>query len=140
MKQYRIPALILSLLGVANAIYLTIIKFANNPQLCIQGVGNCWSVNISRYSELVGIPVALLGAITFSFLTLAIWLENSKHSWSKLTIYFEFGVSLFGVMFSAYLTYIELFVINAVCPFCVLSAIIILLIWLRSLVLLLKKW
>jgi len=140
MKQYRIPALILSLLGVANAIYLTIIKFANNPQLCIQGVGNCWSVNISRYSELFGIPVALLGAITFSFLTVAIWLENSKHSWSKLTIYFEFGVSLFGVMFSAYLTYIELFVINAVCPFCVLSAIIILLIWLRSLVLLLKKW
>jgi len=140
MKQYRIPALILSLLGVANAIYLTIIKFANNPQLCIQGVGNCWSVNISRYSELFGIPVALLGAITFSSLTVAIWLENSKHSWSKLTIYFEFGVSLFGVMFSAYLTYIELFVINAVCPFCVLSAIIILLIWLRSLVLLLKKW
>ena len=116
MKQYRIPALILSLLGVANAIYLTIIKYANNPQLCIQGVGNCWSVNISRYSELFGIPVALLGAITFSFLTVAIWLENSKHSWSKLTIYFEFGVSLFGVMFSAYLTYIELFVINAVCP------------------------
>ena len=140
MKQYRIPALILSLLGVANAIYLTIIKYANNPQLCIQGVGNCWSVNISRYSELFGIPVALLGAITFSFLTVAIWLENSKHSWSKLTIYFEFGVSLFGVMFSAYLTYIELFVIKAVCPFCVLSAIIILLIWLRSLVLLLKKW
>jgi uncharacterized membrane protein len=140
MKQYRIPALTLSLLGVANAIYLTIIKYANNPQLCIQGVGNCWSVNISRYSELFGIPVALLGAITFSFLTVAIWLENSKHSWSKLTIYFEFGVSLFGVMFSAYLTYIELFVINAVCPFCVLSAIIILLIWLRSLVLLLKKW
>ena len=140
MKKYRIPALILSLLGVANAIYLTIIKYANNPQLCIQGVGNCWSVNISRYSELFGIPVALLGAITFSFLTVAIWLENSKHSWSKLTIYFEFGVSLFGVMFSAYLTYIELFVINAVCPFCVLSAIIILLIWLRSLVLLLKKW
>lgn len=140
MKQYRIPALILSLLGVANAIYLTIIKYANNPQLCIQGVGNCWSVNISRYSELFGIPVALLGAITFSFLTLAIWLENSKHTWSKFIIYFEFGVALFGVMFSAYLTYIELFVINAVCPFCVLSAIIILLIWLRSLVLLLRKW
>lgn len=140
MKQYRIPALILSLLGVANAIYLTIIKYANNPQLCIQGVGNCWSVNISRYSELFGIPVALLGAITFSFLTLAIWLENSKHAWSKFIIYLEFGVALFGVMFSAYLTYIELFVINAVCPFCVLSAIIILLIWLRSLVLLLKMW
>lgn len=140
MKQFRIPALIISLLGVANAIYLTIIKYANNPKLCIQGIGNCWSVNISRYSELFGIPVALLGAITFSFLAVAIWLENSKHSWSKLTIYFEFGVSLFGVMFSAYLTYIELFVINAVCPFCVLSAIIILLIWLRSLVLLLKKW
>ena len=140
MKQFRIHALIISLLGVANAIYLTIIKYANNPKLCIQGIGNCWSVNISRYSELFGIPVALLGAITFSFLAVAIWLENSKHSWSKLTIYFEFGVALFGVMFSAYLTYIELFVINTVCPFCVLSAIIILLIWLRSLVLLLKKW
>ncbi|HTX79380.1 MAG TPA: vitamin K epoxide reductase family protein [Longilinea sp.] len=115
---------VLAALGLADAIYLTIMKFANNPQLCIQGVGDCWSVNSSKFSEIYGIPVALIGALGYVMIFALATLAARGGKGRSLGIYGTFGLGLIGVLFSAYLTYLEVYVIHAICPFCIASAVI----------------
>jgi uncharacterized membrane protein len=117
-------ALILSLLGLIDAIYLALIKFLNKPEMCLEGVGDCWSVNISPYSSIYGIPVSILGAMAYIVLIAILILEPKLPSYKSLLIKFGFGITTAGFLFSLYLTYLEFFVIHAVCPFCVVSAIL----------------
>jgi len=121
-------------LGLVDAIYLTIMKFSNNPQLCIQGVGDCWTVNSSKFSEIYGIPVAMLGALAYVAILVLTFVATRGGTGRSVGIFGTFGLGLIGVLFSAYLTYLELFVINAICPFCVVSAVIMTLIFVLSLV------
>ena len=121
--KLRIWSLVIAGIGLLNAVYLIILKFTNNKGMCLQGIGDCWSVNISRYSMIGGIPVAVLGAIGFLAIITFLLLE-SKGSWLREQgVLINFGLTLIGVLFSAYLTYLEIAVIRAICPFCVLSAI-----------------
>lgn len=132
MRTFRIVAFITTILGLVNSIYLAIIKFSNNPQLCIQGVGDCWSVNTSKYSELLGIPVAVFGFLALLTYLLML-LGESKYPQRKTTfVYAEFALTFLCLIFSIYLTYVEFFVIDAVCPFCVLSAIFVIILFIRS--------
>ncbi|HWQ05529.1 MAG TPA: vitamin K epoxide reductase family protein [Longilinea sp.] len=116
-------SLLVTVIGLLDSIYLIILKYSNNKAMCIQGVGDCWSVNISRYSMIGGIPVAVLGAISYLVIIALLLLENRGRLWQTQGILLNFGLSLIGVLFSAYLTYLEIAVIHAICPFCVLSAI-----------------
>lgn len=116
---------VLALLGLAVSLYLWYVHMSGASALCV-GVGGCETVNASRYSEIGGVPVSVLGAFTYLTL-LAIWLLRPRldielQAKASLAI---FGLTLTGVLFSAYLTYLELFVIYAICPWCVSSAIII---------------
>lgn len=121
--------LIFAGIGLIDAIYLIILKFTNNKAMCIQGIGDCWSVNISRYSTIAGIPVSVLGALAYTTIIALLLLEKRGGFWQVQGILINFGLSLIGVLFSAYLTYLEIAVIRAVCPFCVLSAICMLIIF-----------
>ncbi len=116
-------SLIVAGIGLLDAVYLIVLKYTNNKAMCIQGVGDCWSVNISRYSMIAGIPVAVLGAIAYLAIIALLLLERRGAFWQNQGVMANFGMSLIGVLFSAYLTYLEIAVIRAVCPFCVLSAI-----------------
>ncbi len=123
-KIQRRLILVFGLIGLAVSIYLIFIKLFPATPFCM-GLGDCDAVNNSIYSELFGIPIAVFGALTYlAILGLAL-LETKiglVREWGPVG---EFGLALFGVLYSAYLTYIELFVLHKICPYCVTSAIAI---------------
>lgn len=132
MKHWRRVAWVAALVGVLDSIYLTVLKFSNNKSLCIQGVGDCWSVNTSIYSEIWGIPIALLGLVAYAAILLLLWAEQRSHLIQPYADFIFFGVTLIGVIYSAYLTYLEIAVIKAICPFCVVSAVAMLILFIYS--------
>jgi uncharacterized membrane protein len=73
----------------------------------------------------MGIPIALLGAGMYLVLIGLLWLENRGGFWNQYGLMAMLGISLAGVLYSAYLTYIEIAVLHAICPYCVISAITI---------------
>jgi uncharacterized membrane protein len=115
----------LALIGLIDAIYLTWIKAANQVAIC-GGIGDCELVNSSLYSELFGLPIALYGAGAYLAILLLNVLEDRSDFLQENGPMLVFGLSLAGVLYSAYLTYIELYVLKAVCPYCVLSAVVLL--------------
>lgn len=121
--KLKITAIIIAALGLVDAIYLIAIKYANNESLCFISAGDCLSVNNSIYSEIWGFPIAGLGAAAFLAIIALLVLESKSAQLVKLSPYLFFGITLIGVIYSAYLTYLEIAVIKAVCPFCVISAI-----------------
>lgn len=116
--------MVLSIIGLVDSLYLYIIKITNNKNLCLQGIGDCWSVNISRFSEIAGVPISLLGAGAYLTLIILIFLEGRYSFFEQNSPLLIFGITLFGVIYSLYLTYIEIYVIKAICPFCVISAVV----------------
>ncbi|MHB0989538.1 MAG: vitamin K epoxide reductase family protein [Bellilinea sp.] len=134
MKSLRTIAITSAILGILDSIYLLIIKVSNNKALCIQGVGDCWSVNTSRYSEVFGIPLSVLGIIAYAVI-LTLWILLPRSDFFKRNIpIVNFMLSLIGVIYSAYLTYLEIAVIKAICPFCVVSAILLVILFVVSLI------
>jgi uncharacterized membrane protein len=116
---------ILSVIGLGVAIYLTFIETTNAKAVC-GPVGDCNAVQASRFAKLFGIvPVGLLGAAGYIAILVAWFLGKSgRGRLAQLAPVAIFGMALFGVLFSIYLTYIELFVIHAVCIWCLSSAVI----------------
>ncbi len=111
-----------SLIGLIDSIYLTWIKLADKTAAC-SNIGDCESVNNSQYSEIAGIPIALLGAGAFLTIFLLLALEKRLPDQSTSLRMGVFGLSLTGTLYSVYLTYLEIAVLRAICPFCVVSAI-----------------
>jgi uncharacterized membrane protein len=123
-NSLRWTSLVLAGLGVLDALYLTYIKLAHVSAFC-GGVGDCDTVNSSRYSEVFGIPIAVLGLAAYLAIAALLVLEDRSpllRDWGPLAV---FGLALTGTLYSAYLTYVELFVLFAVCPYCVVSAVLI---------------
>ncbi len=114
---------IIAAIGLVDSLYLIWIKIANSPIYCLQGVGDCFTVNTSKYSEIFGIPVAVFGVLGYLLILLVLYFEKRSEFLQVNSDYILFGLTLVGILYSAYLTYLELFVILAICPFCVLSAI-----------------
>ncbi|NPA26359.1 MAG: vitamin K epoxide reductase family protein [Chloroflexi bacterium] len=121
----------LALLGLLDASYLTWLKFAHAT--C--GVGGCDVVNSSPYAELFGIPIALFGALTYGVILFLLWIEpRLAQTWAEYARYAVFGITFFGVVYSAYLTYVEIAIIQAICPFCVVSAVTLLFLWVLAMI------
>lgn len=114
---------ILSVAGIAVSAYLLTVHWGWWSAVCL-GVGDCEAVNTSRFSEFLGLPVALWGIgayVAMLLLSIAV-MRNMFAPWALRGL---FAVAALGIAFSIYLTYIELFVLYEVCPWCVLSAIIV---------------
>ncbi len=111
--------------GLLVALYLTWLKLADATALCA-GVGDCETVQNSAYSEIAGIPVALLGAGMYAGVLLLLGLRRrgGPHQ-AELALSAQLALVTAGVLFSGYLTYVELFVIYAICPWCVVSALLV---------------
>jgi len=116
---------ILSVIGLGVAIYLTFIETTNAKAVC-GPVGDCNAVQASPFAKLFGVvPVGLVGAAGYVAILAAWFLGRSgRGRLAQLAPVAIFGMALFGVLFSIYLTYIELFVIHAVCIWCLSSAVI----------------
>ena len=125
------PLLALAGLGVAG--YLTYVETQLVAAVC-GPVGDCNAVQSSPYARLFGVlPVGLLGAIGYVGILIAWaagrWGRGKMAGYAPLVL---FGIAFFGVAFSLYLTYLEPFVIHAVCIWCITSAVIITLILLLN--------
>jgi len=130
--------MVLTILGTADSVYLLIYKLTGNPYMCL-GNGGCHNVNFSPYSEIYGIPVSLFGIAAYLAIVVILALEARVKIAKENGPLAIFGISLVGVGFSAYLTYLELYVIHAVCPFCVASAVLITLIFILAVIRLVKQ-
>ncbi|MBX3003432.1 MAG: vitamin K epoxide reductase family protein [Anaerolineales bacterium] len=113
----------LAILGLLDAAYLTYIKVLEDGVCAISG--GCAIVNTSPYASLAGIPIAAIGAVAYLAMLAVLWLEERNDFFAVNGSMIVFGMALIGVLYSAYLTYLELCVIHAICPFCVVSAVIL---------------
>ena len=121
----RWASVALALLGAADSAYLTWVKLVKTQALfCVEG-GGCDTVNNSIYSEINGIPIAILGLGVYLAIALLLALEDRAGALETYGPLAVFGLALTGTLYSAYLTYVELFVLRAVCPYCVASAVLI---------------
>jgi uncharacterized membrane protein len=108
----------IALLGVGVATYIAIADSGGGAPACLAGGGGCETVASSSYSHLLGINVAVFGIAGYLLLLVAALIRGDLGRFSG------FAVSLAGFGFSAYLTYLELFVIDAICQWCVSSAVL----------------
>ncbi len=129
---------VFAVLGALDALYLLIFKLTGNSRMCL-GNGGCHDVNFSSYSEIYGIPVSVFGMAAFLAILCILFLEGRLKVAKEYGPLAIFGISLGGVIFTAYLTYLELYVIHAICPFCVASAILITLIFILAIIRLVKQ-
>ncbi len=123
-SRLRLTAIILSVLGMADSIYLAWIKLANATAACA-GIGDCESVNNSPYAEIAGIPISVLGAGAYLAMIVFLVMEPRGTFWKDNAPLAVFGMSLVGVLYSAYLTYVEVAILHAICPYCVISAVLL---------------
>jgi uncharacterized membrane protein len=109
--------LVLAILGVGIAGYLTYVHYANVDAVCNIAHG-CHKVQTSQYAKLAGVPVALFGLLGYVGILAALLIpgENGRMAAALL--------ALIGFGFSMYLTYRELFTIDAICQWCVGSAVL----------------
>jgi uncharacterized membrane protein len=134
MKKITIVALIASIIGFIDSAYLVIVKFTHSIIYCTPGLGNCESVQNSSWSTMWGIPIALFGALAYLTLIGCYLFEKKNQITQKYTFLVIFGVSFFGFLYSLYLTWLEFFVIHAMCQWCILSAICMTLIFITTII------
>ena len=121
---------LLALVGLFVALYLWLHALGYGGAIKCGASGGCETVQASQWAVFLGLPVAFYGVIGYGALVvLSIAALRpaalSQRRWSVLLA----GIATVGVLFTAYLTYLELFVIHAVCRWCVGSAVIITAIW-----------
>ncbi len=115
-RRLRIAIAVAGLVGVAISGYLTYVHYADVAPICT-GSGSCEKVQSSRYAELAGIPVAVLGLAGYLAIVATAFVTGELSRMAGTTL------ALAGFGFSLYLTYLELFVIDAICQWCVASAV-----------------
>jgi uncharacterized membrane protein len=116
-RRARLAMIVLALAGLGVAGYLTWAHYQHVAPICAAG-GGCERVQDSSYSELAGVPVALLGLVGYATILVALMMRGET---ARPVVA---AAALVGAGFSAYLTYLELFVIDAICQWCVASAVI----------------
>jgi uncharacterized membrane protein len=115
-RGLRIVLGALAVVGLLISGYLTWVHYAGVAPVCVGGKGGCETVQTSSYATILGVPVAALGLVGYSGLLLSALLRG------EAGVYLGLLVALVGTLFSVYLTYLELFVIHAICEWCVASA------------------
>src|SRR3954469_25530245 len=122
----------IALLGVGVATYLVYIHYADIKPICAAGNGGCEKVQASEFSKLAGIPVADLGLLGYLTILGSLFVRGDL---GKLI---GAATALTGFGFSMYLTYRELFTIDAICQWCVGSAVLMTLLAILTTVRLIK--
>jgi uncharacterized membrane protein len=119
----------LALAGIFLAVYLLLYKLGMIGELSCS-VGSCEKVNTSKWATFLGLPVAAWGVgwyiVMFVLAVVSTW---ETYAESPAVSMLLLGVAGTGLIFSTYLTYLELFVIHAICQWCVVSAILVLVIF-----------
>lgn len=122
--------LVLCVIGVGIGTYLSFVALDKNVEAFCSGVGNCHTVQNSQYAKVGGMPVAILGLgmyLVLLGLTLARRFDRRLLGREAPAIFatWTFALAFAGMLYSGYLTYLELFVIDAICIWCVGSATLV---------------
>jgi uncharacterized membrane protein len=118
-RTLRVVLGVLAAAGLLISAYLSWVHFAGVAQVCVGGGnGGCETVQSSRYATVLGVPVSVLGLVGYSGLLASAVLRG------EVGVYLGFLIALIGTLFSGYLTYLEVFVIHAICQWCLASAAI----------------
>lgn len=132
MKRRLLAILILSILGVALSAYALVLHYGTGESACdFSAYLNCDVVNRGAYSEIAGIPVAVFGILGYLAIGIAAIVRMRSRPIARYDLLI---LSIGGFAFSLYLTYLELFVIYALCPVCVASAVVITAIWILAMI------
>jgi uncharacterized membrane protein len=105
-------------LGIGVATYITIADSGGGALACLAGGGGCEAVANSPHSHIAGVNIAIFGIVAYAALFLTAFFGNDLARFSG------FAIALGGFGFSIYLTYLELFTIEAICQWCVASAVL----------------
>jgi uncharacterized membrane protein len=128
----RMAIAVLALVGLMVSTYLSLYKLGYLGVIQCT-IGGCEKVQSSRFSYFLGQPVSVWGVGAYVALlviaVLGLQPRFVRERWVALAL---FGIAAVGVAFSGYLTFLEAFVIHAWCQWCVISAIIVTLIFLLS--------
>ena len=117
-RALRVAAGCVALAGMAVAGYLTWVHYDAGALVCVAG-GGCETVQQSSYAELAGIPVALLGLLGYAAIfALVLWDTPTARLGAA-------ALAVFGLAFSVYLIVLQLFVIDAVCVWCLANDVLI---------------
>lgn len=115
-----------AVVGIAVATYITIVESGGGSPVCVAGGGGCETVAESSYSHIAGINIAIFGIIGYVGIFLTAFFAND------LARFGGFVISLGGFGFSIYLTYLEIWVIEAICQWCVGSAVLMTILFLLN--------
>ncbi len=110
----------LVIVGLAVSVYMTVYKYTGNDGMCL-GSGDCSTVNASVFSEVNGIPVAVLGVIGYAAILIIHYYEDKFEYLRRNGTMLVFGMSLTGFLFTLWLVYVEFAILKAYCPFCLTS-------------------
>lgn len=127
----------ISLVGFLDAVYLTTSHYTGHITCSV--VSGCQEVLVSQYSEVFGIPLAILGAAYYLFILIIslFYFDSQRKIFLKTLSY----IPIIGFLISLYLIYLQLFVIHAICQYCMLSALTSTLIFILSIFLIkIKKY
>lgn len=117
-RALRIAAGAVALAGASLAAYLTWVHYDESLLVCVAG-GGCETVQQSAYAEIAGVPVALLGLIGYSsVLALVVWDTPTARLCAAM-------IAFVGLAFGLYLMVLQLFVIDAVCTWCVVNDVVV---------------
>ncbi len=120
----RQTLVLLAAVGIGIALYLTLYKVGVIGVLSCS-IGSCETVNTSKWSMLMGIPIAAWGFAAYAaLLVLAMAGSTEAREASVPIARMIVALAAWSVLFSAWLTYLELFVIHAICIWCVTSALL----------------
>lgn len=137
-KRLSQLAIVFTIIGLLVSVYMTIFKITNNESMCI-GSHGCSVVNSSRYAEVYGIPVAVLGVVGYAAILAVLFLERRPGFFQENGTLLFFGLSLTGFLFTLYLIYVEVALIKAYCPFCITSQVAMTLIFILSVIRLIRQ-
>lgn len=127
IRRWGVP--VLALLGVLVSGYLSYHRLAGGALACFGAGQACDVVNASRYAHLGGIPVAYIGLAGYLLLGALGVYTAAPRAYVEQGILVGWGASLGALLFSAYLTYIEVAVLHAICQWCVASATLTLMVF-----------
>lgn len=115
-----------AVLGIGVASYIAIVEGGGGAPACLAGGGGCETVAKSSYSHIAGINISIFGIIGYVLLLISAFFANDAARFGG------FAVALGGFGFSVYLTYLEIFKIEAICQWCVGSAVLMTILFLLN--------
>lgn len=123
-QRLVVLVLALSIAGFAVAGYLTYVHYNEDALVCT--TGGCETVQQSEYSTIAGFPIAILGMLMFASVGALSLLRLRNLRWLSFdtATIFSWLLIFTAILYYCYLTYVELFVLEAICQWCVVSSVI----------------